>query len=101
MTEPILWSLEDDSVADLSHHLTKTQTEAVIFAAGAGGGDPARTRKVDYEGALKVADAVEQAGLKRLLMISAADLRDRSQPPPEHYNDADIALSEWVPRSDA
>jgi nucleoside-diphosphate-sugar epimerase len=94
LPEPVRWSLEDDSVAKLALHLTSTKTEAVVFAAGAGGGDPARTRKVDYEGALKVADAVEQAGLKRLLMVSAADLRDRSQPPPEHYNDADIALSE-------
>jgi nucleoside-diphosphate-sugar epimerase len=61
-----------------------------LFAAGAGGkGDPGRTRKVDYEGAVKVYDAMEGANVKRLVLIGAVDIRDRSKGWPDWYDEDD------------
>lgn len=44
--------------------------EAVVFSAGAGGGNPARTKAVDYEAAVRTMDAAESAGVKRYVMVS-------------------------------
>lgn len=44
--------------------------DAVVFSAGAGGGDPARTYAVDREAAIRVIDAAAQAGVKRFVMVS-------------------------------
>lgn len=46
--------------------------EAVVFSAGAGGGNPQRTHTVDYEGAVKAVDASVQAGVRRFVMVSYA-----------------------------
>ncbi|GAA1144279.1 NAD(P)H-binding protein [Nesterenkonia lutea] len=45
---------------------------AVVFAAGAGGGDPARTKAVDQEAAVRSMDAAVQAGVSRYVMVSYA-----------------------------
>ena len=60
----------------------------IAFSAGSGGkGGPERTRAVDYEGAVKVFDAIEGVeGPKPLLvLVSAIDSRDISADPPPHY----------------
>jgi len=44
--------------------------DAVVFAAGAGGGDPARTYAVDRDAAIRVIDAAGQAGVRRFVMVS-------------------------------
>jgi uncharacterized protein YbjT (DUF2867 family) len=44
--------------------------DAVVFAAGAGGGDPARTYAVDRDAAIRVIDAAGQAGVPRFVMVS-------------------------------
>jgi uncharacterized protein YbjT (DUF2867 family) len=44
--------------------------DAVVFAAGAGGGDAARTYAVDRDAAIRVIDAAAQAGVKRFVMVS-------------------------------
>ncbi|BBZ42795.1 SDR family oxidoreductase [Mycobacterium parmense] len=44
--------------------------DAVVFAAGAGGGDPARTYAVDRDAAIRVIDAAERAGVRRFVMVS-------------------------------
>lgn len=44
--------------------------DAVVFTAGAGGGDPARTYAVDRDAAIRVIDAAAQAGVKRFVMVS-------------------------------
>ena len=43
---------------------------AVVFSAGAGGGDPARTYAVDRDAAIRVIDAAGQAGVRRFVMVS-------------------------------
>lgn len=43
---------------------------AVVFAAGAGGGNPARTYAVDRDAAIRVIDATGQVGTRRFVMVS-------------------------------
>jgi uncharacterized protein YbjT (DUF2867 family) len=44
--------------------------EAVVFSAGAGGGDAARTYAVDRDAAIRVIDAAGQSGVRRFVMVS-------------------------------
>lgn len=44
--------------------------DAVVFSAGAGGGNPARTYAVDRDAAIRVIDAAAQAGVQRFVMVS-------------------------------
>lgn len=44
--------------------------DAVVFSAGAGGGNPARTYAVDRDAAIRVIDAATQAGARRFVMVS-------------------------------
>jgi uncharacterized protein YbjT (DUF2867 family) len=44
--------------------------DAVVFSAGAGGGNPAGTYAVDRDAAIRVIDAAAQAGVKRFVMVS-------------------------------
>jgi uncharacterized protein YbjT (DUF2867 family) len=44
--------------------------DAVVFSAGAGGGDPARTRAVDRDAAIRSMDAAAAAGVTRYVMVS-------------------------------
>ena len=63
-------------VADIEHSDTAALADllaghdAVVFAAGAGGGDPARTYAVDRDAAIRVIDAAGQAGVRRFVMVS-------------------------------
>ncbi|WP_120003200.1 SDR family oxidoreductase [Nesterenkonia muleiensis] len=43
---------------------------AVVFSAGAGGGNPARTKAVDHLAAVRTMDAAAQAGVSRYVMVS-------------------------------
>ncbi|KAG6900249.1 hypothetical protein C0993_000890 [Termitomyces sp. T159_Od127] len=94
--EPVLLSLEDSPVKDFTA-LFEGQ-DVVYFSAGAGGkGGAERTKKVDYEGALKVFDAIEavQGPKPRLILVSAIDIRDPEKIP-DHYNEQDIGISKRV-----
>jgi uncharacterized protein YbjT (DUF2867 family) len=44
--------------------------DAVVFSAGAGGGNPARTYAVDRDAAIRVIDATSQSGTRRFVMVS-------------------------------
>ncbi|WP_445163920.1 NAD(P)H-binding protein [Mycobacterium sp. Dal123C01] len=57
--------LDTQALADLL-----TGHDAVVFSAGAGGGEPARTYAVDRDAAIRVIDAAAQAGVKRFVMVS-------------------------------
>ena len=57
--------LDTDALAELlAGH------DAVVFSAGAGGGNPERTYAVDRDAAIRVIDAAEQAGVRRFVMVS-------------------------------
>jgi uncharacterized protein YbjT (DUF2867 family) len=63
-------------VADIEHLDTGALADllaghdAVVFAAGAGGGEPARTYAVDRDAAIRVIDAAGQSGVRRFVMVS-------------------------------
>ncbi|WP_067975612.1 SDR family oxidoreductase [Mycolicibacter icosiumassiliensis] len=44
--------------------------DAVVFSAGAGGGNPERTYAVDRDAAIHCVDAAEKAGVRRFVMVS-------------------------------
>ena len=44
--------------------------EAVVWAAGAGGGDPSRTYAVDRDAAIRSMEAAARAGIDRYVMVS-------------------------------
>ncbi|MDR8019608.1 SDR family oxidoreductase [Nesterenkonia aerolata] len=60
--------VEQADVAQLAE--TFSGAEAVVFSAGAGGGNPARTHAVDYEAAVRTMEAAAQAGVRRYIMVS-------------------------------
>ena len=47
-----------------------TGTDAVIFSAGAGGGNPDRTYAVDRDAAIRSMDAAQAAGVERYIIVS-------------------------------
>lgn len=91
-------SIEESSVDDMARTITQTNASAVLWCAGAGGGNPERTRAVDHEGAIRSMDAAAQAGVRRYVIISAVDVRDRENAAtePEWYDDEDRQRSERV-----
>ncbi|PQM48769.1 putative sugar epimerase YhfK [Mycobacterium talmoniae] len=58
-------TLDTDALAELI-----TGHDAVVFSAGAGGGNPARTYAVDRDAAIRTVDAAAEAGVRRFVMVS-------------------------------
>ncbi|HAQ60070.1 MAG TPA: NAD-dependent dehydratase [Microbacterium sp.] len=58
-------ALDRDGLAALC-----TGQDAVVWAAGAGGGDPDRTYAIDRDAAIRSMDAAQQAGPARYVMVS-------------------------------
>jgi uncharacterized protein YbjT (DUF2867 family) len=71
----VVLDLEDATAEDLAEHLVGA--DAVVFAAGAGpdSGVP-RKDTVDRAAAVLLADAAEQAGVRRYLLVSATGVDD-------------------------
>lgn len=67
---PVVLDVEQAEVESLAEAFSGA--EAVVFSAGAGGGDPARTKAVDQEAAIRTMDAAAQAGASRYVMVSYA-----------------------------
>jgi uncharacterized protein YbjT (DUF2867 family) len=67
---PVVLDLESVSVRELADHVAGA--DAVVFAAGAGPGSTAeRKDTVDRAAAVLLADAAEQAGVARYLLVSS------------------------------
>src|SRR5690606_40882447 len=45
-------------------------SDAVVWSAGAGGGDPERTYAIDRDAAIASMDAAERTGVRRYVMVS-------------------------------
>ena len=74
--------------------------DAVVWSAGAGGGDPERTFAVDRDAAIRSMDAAQTAGVGRYVMVSFSGA-DRDSLVPEDnpfrsYQDAKIAADEHL-----
>jgi len=96
---PVEVDIETASAEELAK--TFTGADAVVFSAGAGGGDPERTNAVDYEAAVRTMQAAKQAGVNRYVMVSYAralvdvdnlDPKDSFYPYAKAKHDADEYL---------
>jgi uncharacterized protein YbjT (DUF2867 family) len=80
-----------------------TGQDAIIWSAGAGGGDPQRTYAVDRDAAIRSMEAAEQAGVKRYVMVSYLGARTEHGVPEDNafhaYATAKAAADEHLRRS--
>jgi uncharacterized protein YbjT (DUF2867 family) len=95
--DPVTFDLENQSDEELARVVEGS--DAVVFAAGAGGGSgPERKATVDLGGAVKLIESAKRAGVGRYLMISAMRVDRPDDWPPamrpyyEAKRDADAAL---------
>lgn len=65
---PVLADIESFDVEQLRNLMSGNHV--VIWSAGAGGGDPARTMAVDRDAAIRSIDAAAAAGVRRYVMVS-------------------------------
>jgi uncharacterized protein YbjT (DUF2867 family) len=65
---PSVLDVENTTTAALAEALKGH--DAVVWSAGAGGGNPARTYAVDRDAAIRSMDAAAQAGVNRYVMVS-------------------------------
>ncbi|UIN29453.1 SDR family oxidoreductase [Microbacterium binotii] len=96
-------------VLDVAAADTKTLSDAlagfdaVVWSAGAGGGDAARTYAVDRDAAIRAMDAAEVAGVSRFVMVSwIGSSPDHGIDPSDSffpYADAKLAADEHLRRS--
>ena len=91
--------LDTNALADLV-----TGHDAVVFSAGAGGGNPERTYAVDRDAAIRVNVAAAQAGVKRFVMVSyfgaGPDHGVPQDDPFFHYAEAKAAADDHLRESD-
>lgn len=95
-------SVEDADVATLRALLDGQ--DAVIWSAGAGGGDPDRTYAVDRDAAIRSMDAASAAGARRYVMVSFSGSTPEARVPEDnpfrHYQDAKIAADDHLRGTD-
>jgi uncharacterized protein YbjT (DUF2867 family) len=66
--QPVVFDVEQQDQAAIAGLLSGH--DAVVWSAGAGGGDAARTRAVDRDAAVRSMDAAVDAGVRRYVMVS-------------------------------
>lgn len=74
-------TLDADGFAELLHG-----RDAVVWSAGAGGGDPRRTYAVDRDAALHSMAGAEAAGVRRYVMVSYFRSPDHSVPEADSFH---------------
>ena len=98
----VVSSVEDADVDGLVELLSAQ--DAVVWSAGAGGGDPERTYAVDRDAAIRSMDAAAAAGAGRYVMVSfsgsSPDALVPEDNPFRHYQDAKIAADDHLRASD-
>ncbi|GAA0490323.1 NAD-dependent dehydratase [Paractinoplanes deccanensis] len=80
--EPVVFDVEKASVDELAELIGGH--EAVVWSAGAGGGNPARTYAVDRDAAIRSMDAAQRAGVRRYVMVSYFGAGPEHGVPPEN-----------------
>ena len=100
--KPVQADIEQLGTSALAELLTGH--DAVVFSAGAGGGNPARTYAVDRDAAIRVIDAAAQAGLRRFVMVSYFGAGPNHGVPPDNsffpYAEAKAAADAHLRASD-
>ena len=78
--------------------------DAVVWSAGAGGGNPERTYAVDRDAAIRSMDAATAAGVRRYVMVSYIGSRPDHGVPEDNsffaYADAKAAADEYLRAND-
>ncbi|MCU1518326.1 MAG: NAD-dependent dehydratase [Pseudarthrobacter sp.] len=97
------------SVLDVENSTTAAIAEclrghdAVVWSAGAGGGNPERTYAVDRDAAIRSMDAAVQAGVARYVMVSYLGAGPDHGVPADHsffaYAEAKAAADEYLRRT--
>jgi uncharacterized protein YbjT (DUF2867 family) len=99
---PLVADVEALSVDELSS--LASGHDAVVWAAGAGGGSPARTYAVDRDAAIRSMDAASVAGVRRYVVVSYFGARTDHGVPAENsffaYAEAKAAADDHLRASD-
>ncbi|WP_394160721.1 SDR family oxidoreductase [Galactobacter valiniphilus] len=97
----LVFSIEEASTESMAAALEGS--EAVVFSAGAGGGNPARTAAVDRDAAIRSVHAAEEAGVRRYVMVSYHGAGRVRRVEPDHgfypYQEAKLAADKVVASS--
>jgi uncharacterized protein YbjT (DUF2867 family) len=95
---PVVADIETLDVVSLTD-LLRGQ-DAVVFSAGAGGGNPSRTYAVDRDAAIRSTDAALAAGVRRYVMVSYLGARTDHGVPSDNpffaYAEAKAAADEHL-----
>jgi nucleoside-diphosphate-sugar epimerase len=98
----VVASIEESDLDALTDLLSGT--DAVVWSAGAGGGDPARTLAVDRDGAIRSMDAARAAGVRKYVMVSFSGAFPEHRVPEDNpfrsYQDAKIAADDHLRSTD-
>lgn len=96
--EPVVADIEQLDVAGLAALIDGH--DAVVWSAGAGGGNPARTWSVDRDAAMRSMEASRRAGVSRYVMVSYFDASLEHGIPEDHsffaYAEAKAAADEQL-----
>jgi uncharacterized protein YbjT (DUF2867 family) len=95
---PSVLDVENSTTADIAAALRNH--DAVVWSAGAGGGNPARTYAVDRDAAIRSMDAAAEAGAARYVMVSYFGAGPEHGVPEGHsfhaYAEAKAAADEYL-----
>lgn len=95
---PTVADVERLSTDEIAAHLAGSH--AVVWSAGAGGGDPVRTYAVDRDAAIRSMDAAAEAGVNRYVMVSYIGARMDHGVPEGHsmfaYAEAKAAADDYL-----
>jgi len=95
---PSVLDVENSTTAAIAESLR--DHDAVVWSAGAGGGNPERTYAVDRDAAIRSMDAAAEAGVGRYVMVSYLGAGPDHGVPPENsffaYADAKAAADEYL-----
>ncbi|OFI37400.1 NAD-dependent dehydratase [Arthrobacter sp. SW1] len=94
----VILDVEHSTTAEIAAVLRGS--DAVVWSAGAGGGNPARTYAVDRDAAIRSMDAAVEAGVKRYVMVSYFGAGPGHGIPENHsffpYAEAKAAADEYL-----
>jgi uncharacterized protein YbjT (DUF2867 family) len=95
---PVVLDLEQADAGRIAD--TLAGHDAVVWSAGAGGGNPARTYAVDRDAAIRSVDAARAAGVRRYVMVSYRGAGPGHGVPQDHpffpYAEAKAAADEYL-----
>lgn len=99
---PSVLDIENSTTAEIAGALGGH--DAVVWSAGAGGGNPERTYAVDRDAAIRSMDAAAEAGVGRYVMVSYLGAGREHGVPADHsffaYAEAKAAADEYLRGTD-